>query len=327
MRAAARQPEWVIVVAMYFIIGGLILVSIMLIVFALLPKGPKEDDAIRRRMTGRSAQSNLAELRKEAKKSVAQKVLSTVAPIAIPTSMKNAEQVSRLRMKLACAGLRSESAPTTFLASKTVLAVLFGLGAIGYVWAKGTAINNAVGIVTTALGIGFLAPNLWLSSAVSKRKGIIKDGLPDTLDMMVISVESGLGLDAAFQRVGEEMKKVHPALSEELTLVTLESQMGIPRSEALANMSVRTGLDEVRSLVAIINQAERFGTSIAKALRNQSDALRVKRRQAAEERAQKTTVKLMAPLILFIFPAILVVLAGPAALKMIEALGNTPGLK
>ena len=102
--------------------------------------------------------------------------------------------------------------------------------------------------------------------------------------------------------------------------------MGITRSEALGNLAARTGLDEVRSLVAIVNQAERFGTSIARALRNQSDALRVKRRQAAEERAQKTAVKLMAPLILFIFPAILVVLAGPAALKMIEALSNTPGL-
>jgi tight adherence protein C len=122
------------------------------------------------------------------------------------------------------------------------------------------------------------------------------------------------------------MRNVHPILGDELQLVTLESQMGIPRSEALTNMTLRTGLDEVRSLVAIVNQAERFGTSISRALRNQSDALRVKRRQAAEERAQKTTVKLMAPLILFIFPAILVVLAGPAALKMIEALSNTPGL-
>lgn len=312
---------------MYYICGGLMLVSITLIVFAFLPKGPKDDDAIRRRMAGRTAQSNLTELRKQAKDSVAKKVIDTVAPIAIPSSMKNAEQMSRLRMKLACAGLRSETAPTTFLASKTVVAIFFGLAAVGYVWAKGVTLTNAVGIVTMAMGLGFLGPNIWLSSAVSKRKGMIKDGLPDTLDMMVISVESGLGLDAAFQRVGEEMKKVHPTLSEELQLVTLESQMGIPRSEALANMAVRTGLDEVRSLTAIINQAERFGTSIAKALRNQSDALRTKRRQAAEERAQKTTVKLMAPLILFIFPAILVVLAGPAALKMIEALGNTPGLK
>jgi tight adherence protein C len=108
--------------------------------------------------------------------------------------------------------------------------------------------------------------------------------------------------------------------------VTLEAQVGIPRAEALRNFTVRTDIDEARSLVAIINQAERFGTSIARALRNQSEALRVKRRQAAEERAQKTTVKLMAPLILFIFPAILVVLAGPAALRMMEALKNTPGL-
>lgn len=311
----------------YYLVGGLVLVSIMLIVFALLPKGPKDDDAIKRRMTGRSAQANLSDLRKQAKESVAKKVLDTVAPIAIPNSMKNAEQMSKLRMKLACAGLRSESATTTFLASKTVVAILFGLGGVGYVVAKGVGLSNAIGVVSIAIGLGFLAPNLWLSSAVSKRMSLIKDGLPDTLDMMVISVESGLGLDAAFQRVGEEMKKVHPTLSEELQLVTLESQMGIPRHEALANLAVRTGLDEVRSLTAIINQAERFGTSIAKALRNQSDALRTKRRQAAEERAQKTTVKLMAPLILFIFPAILVVLAGPAALKMIEALGNTPGLK
>jgi tight adherence protein C len=161
---------------------------------------------------------------------------------------------------------------------------------------------------------------------VQKRADVIRRGLPDVLDMLVISVESGLGLDAAFQRVGDEMKNVHPAISDELQLVTLEGQMGIPRSEALTNLTTRANLDEVRSLVAIINQAERFGTSIARALRNQSDALRIKRRQAAEERAQKTTVKLMAPLILFIFPAILVVLAGPAALKMIEALGNTPGL-
>jgi tight adherence protein C len=102
--------------------------------------------------------------------------------------------------------------------------------------------------------------------------------------------------------------------------------MGVPRAEALSNLAKRTGLDEVRSLTAIVNQAERFGTSIARALRNQSNVLRVKRRQSAEEKAQKTTVKLMAPLILFIFPAILVVLAGPAALKMIEALSNTPGL-
>ncbi len=310
-----------------YALAGMVVVSIMLITYAFWPKTTPDDDSIKRRMRGRRSQDPLQELRAQAEESVAKKVLDAVAPIAIRSSMKNdVAQMSKLRMNLAMAGLRLENAPMLFLASKTVMAVLLGLGAVAYVWAKGMTLENAFGIILIGIGLGFLAPNIWLSSAVSKRKEKIRNGLPDTLDMMVISVESGLGLDAAFQRVGDEMKKVHPVLSEELQLVTLESQMGIPRSEALCNLSARTGLDEVRSLVAIINQAERFGTSIAKALRNQSDALRVKRRQAAEERAQKTTVKLMAPLILFIFPAILVVLAGPAALKMIEALGNTPGL-
>lgn len=310
-----------------YILAAMVIVSIVLVVYAFWPKPSDENEAIKRRMTGRRSQSAVHELRKQAKESVAKKVFDTVAPIAIRPSMKgDAAQMSRLRVKLSNAGLRGENAPTTFLASKTIMAVLLAIIAAGYVWTKGSTFENGIGIIMIGAGLGFLAPNIWLSSAVSKRCEKIRNGLPDTLDMLVISVESGLGLDAAFQRVGEEMKKVHPALSEELQLVTMESQMGIPRNEALGNLSTRTGLDEVRSLVAIINQAERFGTSIAKALRNQSDALRVKRRQAAEERAQKTTVKLMAPLILFIFPAILVVLAGPAALKMIEALGNTPGL-
>ncbi len=311
----------------YYALAGMVVLSIMLIIYAFWPKPTEDDEAIRRRMTGRRAQSAVQEMRRQAKESVAKRVLDTLTPMAIRPSMKNdAAQMSKLRMKLAMAGLRSETAPTTFLASKTMMAVLVGIAAAAYVWAKGTHVENAIGITMIAAGLGFLAPNLWLSSAIAKRGEKIRNGLPDTLDMMVISVESGLGLDAAFQRVGDEMRKVHPVLAEELQLVTLESQMGIPRAEALGNLSTRTGLDEVRSLVAMINQTERFGTSIAKALRNQSDALRIKRRQAAEERAQKTTVKLMAPLILFIFPAILVVLAGPAALKMIEALSKTPGL-
>jgi tight adherence protein C len=311
----------------YYILAGLAVLSIALIVYALWPSPSEQDEAIKRRMTGRKAQNELGAVRRKAKESVAKRVMKTIAPMAVRNSLKHdAEEMSKLRMRLATAGLRSETAPTTFLASKTVVAACVGLAAVAFVLAKGYSLPSALGVIMTAAGFGFLAPDLWLSSATAKRKEQIRQGLPDTLDMLVISVESGLGLDAAFQRVGDEMSNVHPLLSEELQLVTLESQMGIPRSEALVNLTTRTGLDEVRSLVAIINQAERFGTSIARALRNQSDALRVKRRQAAEERAQKTTVKLMAPLILFIFPAILVVLAGPAALKMIEALSNTPGL-
>ncbi len=310
-----------------YILGGMIAVSIVLIVYALWPDPNKDDEVIKRRMIGRRAQNSVSAIRKQAKESVAKRLIATVAPIAVhPAMKKDAEQMSKLRMKLATAGFRGDHAPTTLLASKTLVAICLGGAAVAYVWVKGYPLPTGAGISMIAAGIGFLAPDLWLSSAISKRGEKIRYGLPDTLDLLVISVEAGLGLDGAFQRVGDEMRHVHPELSEELQMVTLESQMGIPRSEALVNLATRTGVDEVRSLIAIINQAERFGTSIARALRNQSDALRVKRRQAAEERAQKTTVKLMAPLILFIFPAILVVLAGPAALKMIEALKNTPGL-
>lgn len=310
-----------------YILGGLLVVGIVLVMYALWPKGGEESDVIKRRMSGRSPKDTVADIRKQAKESVARKVVDAVAPIAVRDSqVKDAESMSKLRRKLACAGFRSDTIPTTFLASKTVVAVLLGAAGLAFALLKGYEFMNILGAVMVGAGVGFLGPDLWLSSAVKKRQEKIKHGLPDTLDLMVITVESGLGLDAAFQRVGDEMKSVHPELSEELQLVTLESQMGIPRSEALSNLAVRSGIDETRSLVAIVNQAERFGTSIARALRNQSDALRLKRRQAAEERAQKTTVKLMAPLILFIFPAILVVLAGPAALKMIEALSNTPGL-
>jgi len=308
----------------YYLLGAMAIVSIVLMIYSFWPAASQDEEAIKRRMAGRRSQG-LADLRKQAKESVAKRVVDRLSPIAMRSS-KDGEQMSKLRRKLANAGLREEGVVTTFLASKIIVAVLLGLGGIAYAWAKGMPLVSGFGVTTVAAGLGFLAPNLWLSTAVQKRAELVRRGLPDVLDMLVISVESGLGLDSAFQRVGDEMKHVHPALADELQLVTLEGQMGIPRSEALTHLTERANLDEVRSLVAIINQAERFGTSIARALRNQSDALRVKRRQAAEERAQKTTVKLMAPLILFIFPAILVVLAGPAALKMIEALGNTPGL-
>ncbi len=310
-----------------YLYGGMIVVSIVLVVYSLWPTSQDDSDAVKRRMSGKRSQDAVAAIREQAKQSVAQKVMDTVAPIAVSKNqVQDAEQMSKLRMRLCMGGIRSDSAPTTFLASKTVMAVILGFAGAAYAWSGGQTMLNGIGVTLMAAGCGFLAPDLWLMSAVSKRQESIRHGLPDTLDLMVITVESGLGLDAAFQRVGDEMKAVHPELAEELQAVTMEGQMGIPRSEALTNFSIRTGVEEARSLVAIINQAERFGTSIARALRNQSDALRVKRRQAAEERAQKTTVKLMAPLILFIFPAILVVLAGPAALKMIETLGNTPGL-
>lgn len=309
---------------MLYAVGFMVVISVALIIYSFWPNKGSDADTIKRRMTGRKAQDSVAGIRKQAKVSVAQKIVQTVAPMAMrPVMMNNPEEVSKLRMRLATAGFRGEKTTTVFLSSKTIVALGCGIVAGLVAWARASTPMQGIGIALCGAGVGFLLPNLWLSMAISKRKGMVRCGLPDALDMLVISVESGLGLDAALQRVGDELTMVHPILSEELQMVTLESQMGIPRAEALQNFARRTDLDEVQAVVGTVIQAERFGTSVGKALRNQSNALRTKRRQAAEERAQKTTVKLMAPLILFIFPAILVVLAGPAALKMMEALSDS----
>lgn len=295
----------------------LVAASLGLVIYAFWPKSGVDEDAVKRRIMGKRGVDEAVEIQKQAKDSAAKKMLERVAPIAIkPVMPKDESQVSMLRIKLSNAGFRRENASTLFLASKTVVAI--GAASIALLWmtTTGHSFLDIMAWVCGAGGIGFMMPNLWLAMATRQRGLKIRHGLPDSMDLLVISVESGLALDAAIQRVGDEMSNVHPELAEEMQLVTHESQMGIPRSEALENMAMRTGVPEIKSLVAIISQAEKFGTSVAKALRNQANSLRVKRRQAAEEAAQKTTVKLMLPLIMFIFPAIFVVLVGPAVIKM-----------
>ncbi len=299
--------------------GVLVSVSIGLIIIALMPKKKDDKDTVARRMRGRTGKDDQAFMRDKARESVASRMLQKVAPLATrPVMPKNSSEMSKLRLNLAAAGYRKENAATVFLASKTVVAVLAAIAVGIYQVSKGADVQGVLGIAICGAALGFMSPNFWLNSSIKSRKERVRNGLPDSLDLLVISVEAGLALDGAIQRVGDEMRNVHPELSEEFQISTRESQMGIPRAEALENLAERTQVPEVKSLVAIVNQAEKFGTSIAKALRHQADALRVKRRQEAEERAHKTAVKLMAPLILFIFPAIFVVLVGPAALKMVK---------
>lgn len=308
-----------------YIVAGMLVVSLALIAYALWPnKRGEAKETLRRRISERKGGRDAADLLKQqSKESVAQKMLQKVAPLAVrPVMPQNDAEMSKLRIKLANAGFRRENTPTLFLASKTVLAILVAVAALIFSITRGYELQKLLGITIFAAGIGFMGPNLWLNMAARTRIDQIRKGLPDSLDLLVITVESGLGLDAAMQRVGDELKNVHPVISEELQIATLEAQMGIPRAEALNNTAIRCGAPEMRSLVAIINQAEKFGTSVAQALRRQADALRVKRRQAAEEKAQKTTVKLMLPLIMFIFPAIFVVLGAPAALKILDAFRN-----
>jgi tight adherence protein C len=169
-------------------------------------------------------------------------------------------------------------------------------------------------------GLGYYVPGLYLESQVKKRQLKLRLSLPDALDMMVVSVEAGLGLDQALQHVAREIELTHPELSEELSLVGLEMRAGKRRAEALRNLADRTGEGELRKLVAILIQTDRFGTSMGESLRTHSDFMRLRRKQEAEERAAKVGVKLVFPIFLFILPSMMIVAAGPALLKVFQDL-------
>jgi tight adherence protein C len=174
--------------------------------------------------------------------------------------------------------------------------------------------------IVLAVGFGFYAPAMVLWFLRKKRQEEIFLTLPDALDLLVVCVESGLGLDAAMRKVCDEMKDHAKVMAEELSLANFQLQMGRPRREVLHDLGVRTGVDDVRSLAAILIQADRFGSSIAQALRVQSDSMRTRRKQLAEEKAAKTAVQLIFPLVLFIFPGIFVVLVGPAAISIMNTM-------
>lgn len=301
-------------------IGVLLAVSAGLIIYSLMPRNKDGREVVRRRLEGRSSVDETVEIREKAKITARERLVKKATPMLSRLIMPvSAEEQNQLRAKLTQAGYRSRNAQTMFLASKTVMLVIGAVAGASAGASMGYDVKGVLAAMLFAGGIGFIAPGFWLGSAVKSRQDKVRKGLPDILDLMVVSVESGLALDSALKRVGEEMAIVHPEASEEFRIATRESQMGIPRSEALEHLAERVGLDELRSLVSVVTQAERFGTSIAKALRNQGQAMRTKRRQEAEERAQKTAVKLMIPLVLFIFPSMGVVLAGPAAIRLMEA--------
>ena len=172
----------------------------------------------------------------------------------------------------------------------------------------------------SAAACGYYAPSLWLRKTIARRQDALQRAIPDALDLMVVCVEAGLGLDQAIGRVGEEVKRTHPTLGDELNLLALELRTGVTRQEALRNLAHRTDLEEVRNLVAILVQTDRFGTSIGQALRVHADSMRTTRRLKAEELAAKLPVKLLLPLIFFIFPSMFIVTIGPACIRMVRVL-------
>jgi tight adherence protein C len=190
----------------------------------------------------------------------------------------------------------------------------------GYGLASWGVTQKGIAAAVVGAGLGFYLPEIVLFILKKSRQEKIFLSLPDALDLLVVCVEAGLGLDAGMRRVSEELTDTAPELCSEFALCNFQLQMGRPRREVLHDLGVRSGVDDLRALSAILIQADRFGSSIAQALRVQSDTMRVKRSQLAEERAQKTAVKLIFPLVLFIFPGIFVVLVGPAAISMINNL-------
>jgi tight adherence protein C len=247
------------------------------------------------------------------------KMLERATPaLAKPLQPKTELEASKIKSKLSYAGFRGESATGIFLGLRLA-------GLLAGVFIGGGSIMAIKGMNSKSLlismGVAFLLfylPNLVIAYMGKNRMQAIFLALPDALDLMVVCVEAGLGLDQAMRKVSEEMKKAYPILTEEFALCNFQLQMGRPRVEVLHELGARTGVPDLRSLASVLIQADKFGASVAQALRTQSDSLRTRRRQLAEEKAAKTAVKLIFPLVLFIFPGIFVVLVGPAAITMVR---------
>jgi tight adherence protein C len=230
------------------------------------------------------------------------------------------QEASMARRYLIAAGFRSETALVTYYGLKVVLGVVLVVLAILIRESVSSMAVLKIPFICGAALAGFFGPNLVLERLVGRRQERLRFSLPDALDMMVVSVEAGLGLDQAMQAVSRELVLAHKDLCEELGLVTLEMRAGKRRADALRNLAARTGQQDIRQLVAILIQADRFGTSMAESLRTHSDFLRVRRRQEAEERANKIGVKLVFPIFFCILPSMFIVAGGPAVLQVLKFL-------
>jgi tight adherence protein C len=229
---------------------------------------------------------------------------------------KSPAELTKIQGRLVQAGYRRSDALFIFLGIRFACAL-----ALFFLMVTPIVVRPNVGLALVAAAIGYIVPAMVLARMAKKRQHRIQLSLADALDLLVVSVEAGLGLDQAMARVGQELAFAHPDLSAELRLVNLELLAGRGRADALKNLADRTGVDDLRSLVAMLVQTDKFGTSVANSLRVYSETLRTKRRQRAEEAAAKTGVKMVFPLVLCIFPAIWVVTIGPAAIKFIRVLG------
>jgi tight adherence protein C len=253
-------------------------------------------------------------------------IVKLTGPLARLSVPDEGWETSLIRLRFMNAGLRHPSVPALYFAAKTSLAI--GLPLLLFLALSGARTdytnNTLLFWLLIAAACGYYLPNVVLKRLIVRRQRDIFENFPDALDLMTVCVEAGLAMDAALTRVADEIGLKSAVLSEELKLVTLELRAGNAKERALRNLAMRTGVEDVDALVAMLIQAERFGTSIATSLRVQSEQLRTKRRQRAEEQAAKIALKLLFPLIFFIFPALLVVLMGPAFIQIYRVL--LPGM-
>ncbi|HET9252078.1 MAG TPA: type II secretion system F family protein [Candidatus Eisenbacteria bacterium] len=230
------------------------------------------------------------------------------------------EDKEALQSGLVRAGIRTSNATMLFLGAKVAGAAICGVGWITLNFALARPIGSVLMSGIVAGIVGFYLPTIWLWARGEERRGRIQSALPDALDLMVVCVEAGLGLTAAIERVGREIAVASPALSDEFLVVNQEIRTGLSRSDALRRLARRTGVEDLYALSAMLIQADKLGTSIAQSLRAHAESMRTKRRQRAEQQARKAGIKLAFPLVFLIFPALLIVILGPAAIQLMEAI-------
>jgi tight adherence protein C len=281
-------------------------------VSGILFKGGADDGKLRSRLVGKT-ESLVTKKESDAGVTSVLKQLREMA--AKPFMPSTREKQSSLQKELARAGVYSPAALRTVQGSK-VIGIALGLIS-GYI--TGFFMGSMLLFLGVGGLVGYVAPIIWLKTKVKSNQKQLEYGLPDALDLMVVCVEAGMTVDSAMQRVGEELSLVHPVISREFGIAHMQTRVGMPRQEALRNLGSRTSNSSMMSLAAMLNQAERFGTSIAQALRVHAESLRIARQHKAEELAAKSVVKMSFPLVLFIFPATFIVLLGPVMIQLMNS--------
>lgn len=307
---------------MVYIVAVLVAMSVGLIVYAVSLLVPARSAMVSRRLmelqlAGTSAFDPVQRQGRMKRRERWEALLQELGERAARTERDQDE----VRLRLTRAGFQSPAAPAIYWGVRIVLPLALLASTLVLVPVAGT-LGLLGGVV--AAGFGWLAPSFYLDSRVGKRQKELRMALPDTLDLLVTTVEAGLGLNQAMVRVAQEISQLSPQMAQELTLVNLEIRAGKSREEALRGLGDRSGVDDLRSLATMLIQTDRFGTSVVQALRVHADTMRVKRRQRAEEAAAKTAVKILFPMLVFIFPALFIVLLGPAAINIYRTLVGTP---